>query len=177
MLYPVEDSAPQITDSLSPVDEFAATVHNQVRQELFIAEETTQNMVVRVDELTNMIGSCVEQLSPLAARMENIEKKTEKIVFLAKRMMKPGRVPWKRRRLFIPMSHILEVEAARPSGPCTRWLHLGGSLASPDPFLGAAGYRSCGAGSRLRFVRIRTNALHCGYPSLRSAVYPSFGWP
>ena len=31
-------SAPQVVDSLSPLDEFAAHVYNQVRQELFVAK-------------------------------------------------------------------------------------------------------------------------------------------
>ena len=39
--------------------------------------------------------------------MENIEKETEKIALLAKRMMEPQEnVPWKRRR--IPMPQIME---------------------------------------------------------------------
>ena len=41
----VEDSAPQAIHSRSPSDEFAAPVYNQARQELFVAEETTQNKV------------------------------------------------------------------------------------------------------------------------------------
>ena len=144
----VEDSAPQVVGSLLPLDESAAPVYNQVSQQQIVVEETTQNMVGRIDELTNILGSRVEQLSPLAARMENIEKETENIVLLTKRMMEPERVPWKRHRLFIPQ--IEEVWAAGPCGQCTRWQHMGGGLASPDPFLGAARYKSCAAGSRLR---------------------------
>ena len=41
----VEASAPHVVDSLSPLDEFTTPVYNQVRQELFVAEETTQNSV------------------------------------------------------------------------------------------------------------------------------------
>ena len=39
----VEDSAPQVDGSLSPLDEFAAPVYNRVRQEQIGAEEMTQN--------------------------------------------------------------------------------------------------------------------------------------
>ena len=63
----------------SSLNEFAAPVYNQVRQKLFDAEDTTQNPMEifissststssdRLDELANMLDSCIEQLSPLAA--------------------------------------------------------------------------------------------------------------
>ena len=80
----------------APVIEYAA--HNQGRRELFIAEETTQNIVGRIDEFTTRLGLVIEQLSPLAARMENIEKETENIGLLPNGTMESQvRVPWTRR--------------------------------------------------------------------------------
>ena len=57
------------------------------------------------DELTTELGSFIEQLSALAARMENIEKETEHIAVLAIRTMEQ-QGPGKRRR--IPVPPILE---------------------------------------------------------------------
>ena len=55
---------------------------------------------------------------------------------------------------------------ARRCGQCTRWLHLGGGLGITDHFLGASGYKSCAAGSRLRFARI------CTYATAERAIVP-----
>ena len=112
----------------SSLDKFAAPVYNRVRQELFVAEETTQNPVEipissstsassdRLDELANMLDACNKQLSPLAAQVESIEKETERNAMLTKRimeppkMMEPERVPWKRRRRlrYSPMPGTME---------------------------------------------------------------------
>ena len=107
----VEDSAPQIVGSFSPVDELAAPVY----QDQLVAEETTQNTTEnpipsststssdRLDELANMLDSCNEQLTPLAALGESIEKKTERIAMFTNRMMKR-----RRRTRYISLPGIME---------------------------------------------------------------------
>ena len=108
------DSAPQIIGSFSPVNEFAAPVH----QEQLVAEQTTQNAMEnpipsststnsdRDGELANMLNSCIEQHTPLAA----LVKASRRIAMLTKRMMEPEQVPWKRRRRtrYIRMPGIME---------------------------------------------------------------------
>ena len=107
--------ASQVGDSFSLSEEFAevttintsststsssAPVYNQIRQKPFDAEETTQSPVEifissststssdrRLDEFANLLDSCIEQLTPLAAQMESVEKATERASMLAKRMM------------------------------------------------------------------------------------------
>ena len=72
--------------------------------------------VTRCGEFANKLDSCIELLSHLSAQMESIEKETERIAMLNKRMMEPPRttepelVPWKRRRRtrHIPMPEIAE---------------------------------------------------------------------
>ena len=41
----------------------------------------------RLDALARMLDSCIEQLTPLAAQTESIEKETERVAMLTKRMM------------------------------------------------------------------------------------------
>ena len=43
----------------------------------------------RCDELENMLDSCIVLLSPLAALTESIEKETERVAMLTKRMLEP----------------------------------------------------------------------------------------
>ena len=69
-------------------------------EEQLIAEETTQNPVEipitiststssgrRLDEFAKMLDSCIELLTLVAAQIENIEKDTERVAMLTKRMM------------------------------------------------------------------------------------------
>ena len=70
-------------------------------QEQLVAKETTQNTTDvpfpsststssdRLDELTNMLDSSIEQHSLLASVNESIDKETERVAMLAERMMEP----------------------------------------------------------------------------------------
>ena len=71
-------------------------------EEQLIAEETTQNPMEipitsststssdrRLDEFANMLDSCIELLTPMTAQIENIERETETVAMLTKRMMEP----------------------------------------------------------------------------------------
>jgi len=60
--------------SISPVDEFATPVYNQVRRELFVAEETTQKSSEILEKLDTMIQG-LSPLKDLVVRMENIESR------------------------------------------------------------------------------------------------------
>ena len=81
-----------------------------VHQEQLVAEETTQNTTEnpvpsststssdRLNELANMLDSCIERLTPLAAVGEkHRDGNCERVEMLTKRMMEPEQVPWKRR--------------------------------------------------------------------------------
>ena len=74
--------AVEIVDSLSVSEEVATltdmTTHNT---------SSTSISRDRLDHLEGMLDSCIEQLTPLAALGESIEKETEKISMLTKRMM------------------------------------------------------------------------------------------
>ena len=59
-------SAPQVVGSHLTLDEFAALVYNQVRQELFVAEETTQNSVEIATEASRVVDQSVD-VPPVAA--------------------------------------------------------------------------------------------------------------
>ena len=109
----VEDSAPQVIDSPSPLDEFAAPVYNHFRQELFVAEETTVHepaTVPKFSELKNrdtMIDS-LSTLKDLGVQMENIELLADQAAKGAMTMTSAPReaVPWKRREV-IPTHQIM----------------------------------------------------------------------
>ena len=71
-------------------------------EEQLIAEETTQNPVEipssittststdrRLDEFANMLDSCIALLTPKTAQIESIEKETERVAMLTKRMLVP----------------------------------------------------------------------------------------
>merc|ERR1719434_151645 len=65
-------------------------------QEQLIFEVTTLNTSstwtssdCRLDEFTNMLDSCIALLTPMTAQIENIEKETERVVMLTKRMLEP----------------------------------------------------------------------------------------
>ena len=71
-------------------------------EEQLIAEETTQNPVEipitsatstssdrRPDEFTNMLDSCFALFTPKTAQVESIEKETERVAMLSKRMLVP----------------------------------------------------------------------------------------
>ena len=67
-------------------------------EEQFIVEDTTLNTVgtssssstsTRCDVVANMLDSCTELLSPWAALTESIEKETERVAMLTKRMLEP----------------------------------------------------------------------------------------
>ena len=67
-----------------------------VPQEQLIAEVTTLNTSStstssdrRLDEFTNMLDSCIALLTPMTAQVENIEKETERVAMLTKRMLEP----------------------------------------------------------------------------------------
>ena len=56
----MEASATQVVGSLLHLDEVAAPVYNQVRQELFAAEETTQNSVETPTEASRNVDQSVD---------------------------------------------------------------------------------------------------------------------
>ena len=67
-------------------------------EERFNVEDTTLNTVgtssssstsSRCGELANMLDSCIQLLSPLVAHVESIEKETEGVAMLTKRMLEP----------------------------------------------------------------------------------------
>ena len=84
----VEDSAPQAIDSCSPSDEFAAPVYNQARQELFVAEETTQNKV-EIPTVHEPVVDGLSSLKDLGAQMEHIELLADQAAKRAMTMMQP----------------------------------------------------------------------------------------
>ena len=135
-------------------------MHNQVRQEFFVAKETTQQPVEiptddelvieqRSSEILKKLGETIDSvstmthdLSPLkdlGVRMENIELLADQVGKRAMTMMSTlpdprEAAPWKRRKI-ITMPRILEdaagmVQAAVSCGQCTRVLHSG----IPRPF-------------------------------------------
>ena len=142
-----------------------------IHQEQLVAEETTLNTIEiplsrttstssdRLDELANMLDSCIEQLSPLAAQTESIEKETERMAMLTRRMMEPpmmeseGASAKRRRRTrYTLLLGIMEnavylapnsvapfatrlTSWARWCGRCTRW-QLERGLGIPWPFVG-----------------------------------------
>ena len=91
----------------------------------------------------------------LALRMENIVAEVESASVMALRT-NTSLLPDSKRRKIFPMPRIPEEGRDELSGvDSIRDGNLGGDLASTCPFLGAAGYKSCMAGNRTRFLRIR----------------------
>ena len=129
LITAVGASAPQVAGSTSPLDEFATPAYSQVRQELFVAEETTQNSVKiptdhelmigqKSSEILKRLDKMIDSLSTvkdLGVQMENIELLTDQVAKRAMTMMSTlldprEAVPWKRRKI-IPMPRIMEDSA------------------------------------------------------------------
>ena len=93
------------------MDEYATLVYNQVRQELFVAKNTTP----KSSEILKKLDAMIQGLSPLkdlVVRMENIELLTEQATKRAMMSTLPDpreAVPWKRRKV-ISMPRIMEEE-------------------------------------------------------------------
>ena len=160
----------------TPALEVDVPMHNNVGQGLI---PTTLNPVEIA--IPSSMLTISDDTAKMFDNLKNIEKQTETVAILTKRMMEtPLREP--------PMVEPPVVESDRASakrrrrtryhpvawdhGKCT-WLQArgrqrdapdfvdgvrdgnrGGRLASPYPFLGAASYKSCMAGNRTHFLRI-----------------------
>ena len=131
----------------SPVDKFAAPVYNQVHQFLLMTE--------RIEKLCEAAEMAVGSLPPL-----------DEIFFC------------------LPSGRWSPCLGSKRKGRTCEMVRTGYEMAAfgrrfgiLQTFFGCVGCESCVTGSRMRFMRICTNTLHCGYPSLRSAACSSFGWP
>ena len=127
----------------------------QTREQL-IAEESTQNPMeipitsfmstsscCRLDEFANMLDLCMALLTPMTAQIENIEKETERAAMLTKRMMEtPLREPPMMEPLMMEPPARGRLRDAPGGEDGVRDGNMGWRLASPYPFLGAAGYMS-----------------------------------
>ena len=97
-----------------------------------ITEDTTLNSghlflklhVDRCEELANVFDSCIGLLCLLAAQMESIEKETERVAMLTKRILEPPLME-------PPMMEPPMMQSARASAKCrrrTRYTPLPGIL-------------------------------------------------
>ena len=78
-----------VTDLVNPPISFTADDVVDSSKEVAINTSSTSTSSDRLDEFANMLDSCLEQLTPLAAVGERIEKETEGIELLTKRMLEP----------------------------------------------------------------------------------------
>ena len=104
-----------------------------------------------IDEIFRRLDTMIDALSPLngltdlALRMETVVTEVENASVMALRTL-TSLLPDPKRRTEEGSDELRDVDSVRDG-------NVGGSLASPYPFLGAAGYKSCMAGNRTRFLR------------------------
>jgi len=75
----------QVVGSFPLSEEFAAPTEVTTLN----TSSTSTSSDLRLDEFANMFDSCIELLTPLTAQIENIERETERVAMLTKRMMEP----------------------------------------------------------------------------------------
>ena len=97
--------APQVVDSSPPLEDFAVQPYVPLHEspEVQVAERIQEQIVEAIDVTpqasqmilntsstsTSMLDSCLEQLTPFAIEIESIEKETERVAMLTKRMLEP----------------------------------------------------------------------------------------